>query len=90
MSNTEQNVNVYVWDMDETLVLLKSLLEGSFAKVYNGSKDLKRGMEIGKQWENSILQLCDDLFHYNHVSLCELIQIMRRISLFINDFFTSA
>ena len=59
---------VYVWDMDETLILLKSLLNGTYAQAFNGLKDVQKGMEIGRMWEKHILQICDDLFFYEQVS----------------------
>ncbi|CAL9196497.1 unnamed protein product [Musa hybrid cultivar] len=55
---------VYIWDMDETLILLKSLLDGTYAGVFNGMKDTKKGFEIGKHWENHILRVCDEFFFY--------------------------
>ncbi|KAG6792034.1 hypothetical protein POTOM_001172 [Populus tomentosa] len=58
---------VYVWDMDETLILLKSLLNGTYAQAFNGLKDVQKGIEIGKMWEKHILQICDDLFFYEQV-----------------------
>ncbi|XP_072998074.1 protein phosphatase EYA isoform X3 [Typha latifolia] len=57
-------MTVYIWDMDETLILLKSLLDGTYAGVFHGLKDFKTGLEIGKRWENLILQVCDDHFFY--------------------------
>ncbi|XP_058085930.1 eyes absent homolog isoform X2 [Magnolia sinica] len=60
----EQKTNVYIWDMDETLILLKSLLNGTYAASFNGSKDVQKGIEIGKRWENHILQVCDEFFFY--------------------------
>lgn len=61
--------NVYIWDMDETLILLKSLLNGAFAEAFNGSKDVKKGVELGRMWEDHILKMCDDYFFYEQVSL---------------------
>ncbi|XP_010269985.1 PREDICTED: eyes absent homolog 2 [Nelumbo nucifera] len=63
----DQKMNVYIWDMDETLILLKSLLNGTYAEAFNGSKDIKRGIEIGKMWEKYILQVCDDYFFYEQI-----------------------
>jgi eyes absent family protein 1 len=65
---TEQPVNVYIWDMDETLILLKSLLDGSYAGAFDGLKDREKSTEIGKRWENLILELCDEHFFYEEVS----------------------
>ncbi|KAI4377964.1 hypothetical protein MLD38_015514 [Melastoma candidum] len=64
---TDEKVNVYVWDMDETLILFKSLLDGTYAKAHDGMKDAQRGAEIGEMWENLILDLCDQHFFYDQV-----------------------
>ncbi|XP_072977905.1 protein phosphatase EYA [Typha angustifolia] len=60
-------MTVYIWDMDETLILLKSLLDGTYAGVFHGLKDFKTGLEIGKRWENLILQVCDEHFFYEEI-----------------------
>ncbi|KAJ4848016.1 hypothetical protein Tsubulata_009346 [Turnera subulata] len=62
-----QVTNVFVWDMDETLILLKSLLNGAYAKAFNGEKDEQKGVEIGRTWENRILELSDELFFYEEI-----------------------
>ncbi|XP_028548102.1 eyes absent homolog isoform X2 [Dendrobium catenatum] len=59
--------NVYIWDMDETLILLKSLLNGAYMQAFGGSKDSSKGLEIGKRWEKQILQVCDDHFFYEQI-----------------------
>ncbi|KAM7493965.1 hypothetical protein LguiB_028574 [Lonicera macranthoides] len=66
----DQKMNVYVWDMDETLILLKSLINGTYAEPFNGSKDVEKGVEIGKTWENHILQVCDEYFFYEQIENC--------------------
>lgn len=68
-SDAERNghTNVYIWDMDETLILLKSLLDGTYAQSFNGSKDVRKGIEIGKYWENHILEVCDKYFYYEQI-----------------------
>ena len=63
VSKSDGPLCVYIWDMDETLILLKSLLDGTY-----GLKDVKKGKEIGKLWENRILQVCDEIFFYEQVS----------------------
>ncbi|XXG66595.1 hypothetical protein AAC387_Pa06g0135 [Persea americana] len=55
---------VYIWDMDETLILLKSLLNGTYAAAFNGLKDVQKGIEIGRGWEDLILRVCDEFFFY--------------------------
>lgn len=64
----DPRLDVYVWDMDETLILLNSLLKSSYAEAFNGLKDAQKGVELGKVWENLILQLCDDNFFYDQVN----------------------
>ncbi|CAA0808648.1 EYES ABSENT homolog [Striga hermonthica] len=63
----DQKTNVYIWDMDETLILLRSLLSGAYAGSFNGLKDVDNGVKIGKLWENHILQVCDLHFFYNQI-----------------------
>ncbi|GKV10718.1 hypothetical protein SLEP1_g22042 [Rubroshorea leprosula] len=62
-----QTTNVYIWDMDETLILLKSLLNGTYAEAFSGSKDVEKGIELGKTWEKYILQICDESFFYEQI-----------------------
>ncbi|KAK9120696.1 hypothetical protein Syun_018313 [Stephania yunnanensis] len=66
----EQKINVYIWDMDETLILLKSLLNGTYAEAFNGSKDVQKGKEIGRMWEDHLLRVCDDYFFYEQIENC--------------------
>ncbi|XP_043715281.1 eyes absent homolog [Telopea speciosissima] len=66
-STMDQKMNVYIWDMDETLILLKSLLNGTYADAFNGSKDIQKGIEIGKMWEEHILRVCDAYFFYEQI-----------------------
>lgn len=63
----DQRLDVYIWDMDETLILLKSMLNGMYAEAFNGSKDAQIGAEIGTMWEKHILDLCDNYFFYEQV-----------------------
>ncbi|KAK6935007.1 hypothetical protein RJ641_035162 [Dillenia turbinata] len=63
----ERKLNVYIWDMDETQILLKSLLNGTYAEAFNGFKDVQKGVEIGRLWEDYILQISDDHFFYDQI-----------------------
>lgn len=63
----QPRLDVYVWDMDETLVLLNSLLKSTYAEAFNGLKEVRKGVEIGRMWENLILQICDDHFFYEQI-----------------------
>ncbi|KAK1261819.1 hypothetical protein QJS04_geneDACA008792 [Acorus gramineus] len=64
---TKDPVNVYIWDLDETLILLKSLLTGAYAEALNGLKDSQSGVKIGKCWEKLILQVCDEHYFYEQI-----------------------
>jgi hypothetical protein len=64
----KQPVKVYKWDMDETLILLMSLLVGSYATDFEGLKDREKSIQTRKWWENLILELCDEHFFYEEVS----------------------
>ncbi|WVZ82930.1 hypothetical protein U9M48_030133 [Paspalum notatum var. saurae] len=64
---TEQPINVYIWDMEETLILFMSLLNGSYAWAFDGLKVRCECFEMGKQWENIILELCDDHFFFDEI-----------------------
>ncbi|KAI3457216.1 hypothetical protein Pfo_013879 [Paulownia fortunei] len=66
-ASMDQKMNVYIWDMDETLILLKSLLNGTYAGAFNGLKNVENGVKIGKLWENHILQVCDTHFFYEQI-----------------------
>ncbi|KAH9769650.1 Eyes absent-like [Citrus sinensis] len=58
---------VFIWDMDETLILLKSLLNGTFAQSFNDLKDADKGVQLGRMWENHILNVCDECFFYEQI-----------------------
>ncbi|KAJ7952666.1 Plant intracellular Ras-group-related LRR protein [Quillaja saponaria] len=66
-SSMDHKLNAYIWDMDETPILLKSLLNGTYAVAFNGLKDVQKSIEIGKMWEKHILHLCDDFFFYEQI-----------------------
>ncbi|XP_019190891.1 PREDICTED: eyes absent homolog 4 [Ipomoea nil] len=68
----DQKMNVYIWDMDETLILLKSLINEKYAESFNGSKNWTTGVRIGKAWEKHILQICDDNFFYEQIENCNM------------------
>lgn len=74
-------MTVHIWDMDETLILLKSLLDGTYAGAFDGSKDKRKGIEIGKQWENHILQVCDEHFFYEEVRFLNIFKTCHKGSL---------
>ncbi|KAI5641867.1 hypothetical protein M9H77_00343 [Catharanthus roseus] len=66
-TRSDGKMNVFIWDMDETLILLKSLINGTYAEAFTGVKNVTNGTEIGKMWENHILRVCDDYFFYEQI-----------------------
>ncbi|XP_031502896.1 eyes absent homolog [Nymphaea colorata] len=66
-SSVNEKRTIYIWDMDETLILLQSLLNGTYGGAFNGSKDIKRGFELGKCWATHILHVCDSFFFYEQI-----------------------
>jgi eyes absent family protein 2 len=79
IDNIHPRLDVYVWDMDETLILLNSLLKSSYAEAFDGLKDVQKGVELGKMWENLILKVCDDHFFYEQVKFDFFVQIFSMV-----------
>jgi len=58
---------VFVWDMDETLIIFQTLLDGRYVELFDGFKDNRQATVLGRRWERLILDVCDDYFFYNQV-----------------------
>ena len=67
---------VIVWDLDETLIIFNSLLNGKFVQAKaewegklagNVESEEEEGRRLGEQWERMILTLCDDCFEFDQV-----------------------
>lgn len=58
---------VLVWDLDETLIIFQTLTTGRFAHFFQGTKDSRYSIKLGRRWENLIIQVCDDYFFYEQV-----------------------
>lgn len=66
--NTNSSDSVlFVWDLDETLIIFQTLSNGKFAELFQGSKDPRVGSDLGRRWESLILDVCDDYFFYKQV-----------------------
>jgi hypothetical protein len=46
----------------------QGVADGSFAGHFECLKIHEKGTEIGKRWENIVLELCDEHFFYDEVS----------------------
>ncbi|MCO5582360.1 hypothetical protein L7F22_036254 [Adiantum nelumboides] len=58
---------VLVWDLDETLIIFQTLTTGRFALLFQGAKDLRLSVKLGRRWEKLIIQICDNYFFYEQV-----------------------
>uniref|UniRef100_A0A1B6EB38 Eyes absent homolog n=1 Tax=Clastoptera arizonana TaxID=38151 RepID=A0A1B6EB38_9HEMI len=64
---------VFVWDLDETIIIFHSLLTGSFASKYN--KDTHSVVQLGFRMEEMIFNLSDSHLFFNDVEDCDQVHI---------------
>uniref|UniRef100_A0A8D8ZI49 Eyes absent homolog n=2 Tax=Cacopsylla melanoneura TaxID=428564 RepID=A0A8D8ZI49_9HEMI len=64
---------VFIWDLDETIIIFHSLLTGSFAARY--SKDVQNVVQLGYRMEELIFSLADTHFFFNDVEECDQVHI---------------
>uniref|UniRef100_A0A7S1T6B2 protein-tyrosine-phosphatase n=1 Tax=Tetraselmis chuii TaxID=63592 RepID=A0A7S1T6B2_9CHLO len=61
-----RKARVYVWDLDESLIIFNSLLNHQFA-LANPSCPKPEASALGEQWQDAILDFIDDFFFYRQV-----------------------
>ncbi|XP_054837367.1 eyes absent homolog 2 [Eublepharis macularius] len=64
---------VFVWDLDETIIIFHSLLTGTFASRYG--KDTTTSVRIGLMMEEMIFNLADTYLFFNDLEDCDQIHI---------------
>ncbi|XP_015924743.2 eyes absent homolog 1 isoform X3 [Parasteatoda tepidariorum] len=64
---------VFVWDLDETIIIFHSLLTGSFATRYG--KDAPLSVSLGLRMEEKIFNLADTHFFFNDLEECDQVHI---------------
>ncbi|XP_064023957.1 eyes absent homolog 2 isoform X5 [Pogoniulus pusillus] len=64
---------VFVWDLDETIIIFHSLLTGTFASRYG--KDTTASVRIGLMMEEMIFNLADTHLFFNDLEDCDQIHI---------------
>lgn len=64
---------VFIWDLDETIIIFHSLLTGSYAAKYN--KDTSSIVQLGFKMEELIFNLADSHFFFNDVEDCDQVHI---------------
>lgn len=64
---------VFVWDLDETIIIFHSLLTGIYANRY--SKDQNMIMQLGYRMEEMIFNMSDIHFFFNDIEECDQVHI---------------
>ncbi|XP_073988808.1 eya transcriptional coactivator and phosphatase 2 isoform X3 [Rhodnius prolixus] len=64
---------VFIWDLDETIIIFHSLLTGSYASKYN--KDTQVVVQLGFKMEELVFNLADSHFFFNDVEDCDQVHI---------------
>ncbi|XP_070194885.1 eyes absent homolog 1-like [Littorina saxatilis] len=64
---------VFVWDLDETIIIFHSLLTGSFAQRYG--KDPPGSVALGLRMEEMIFNLADTHLFFNDLEECDQVHI---------------
>lgn len=71
--NVKTPERVFIWDLDETIIIFHSLLTGSYAKTY--SKDPHQLVQLGYRMEELIFNMADTHFFFNDVEDCDQVHI---------------
>ncbi|KAJ8259557.1 hypothetical protein GJAV_G00170810 [Gymnothorax javanicus] len=64
---------VFVWDLDETIIIFHSLLTGSFATRFG--KDSAKAVSLGLWMEEMIFNLADSRLFFNDLEECDQVHI---------------
>lgn len=71
--NSKGPDRVFIWDLDETIIVFHSLLTGSFANRY--TKDPFRMNYLANSMEELIFSLADHHFFFNDIESCDQVHI---------------
>lgn len=64
---------VFIWDLDETIIIFHSLLTGSYATKYH--KDAQNVIQLGFKMEEMVFNLADTHFFFNDIEECDQVHI---------------
>ncbi|MBN3306277.1 EYA2 protein, partial [Amia calva] len=64
---------VFVWDLDETIIIFHSLLTGTFASRFG--KDSAKAVSLGLWMEEMIFNLADSRLFFNDLEECDQVHI---------------
>ncbi|XP_061657636.1 eyes absent homolog 3 isoform X1 [Syngnathoides biaculeatus] len=64
---------IFLWDLDETIIIFHSLLTGSFAQKFG--KDPTTMLNLGLQMEEFIFELADNHLFFNDLEECDQVHV---------------
>ena len=64
---------VFIWDLDETIIIFHSLLTGAYAETYQ--KDAQSTVNLGLRMEDMIFNLADTHLFFNDLEECDQVHI---------------
>uniref|UniRef100_T1E114 Eyes absent homolog n=1 Tax=Dendrocoelum lacteum TaxID=27895 RepID=T1E114_9PLAT len=72
-SNETELERIFVWDLDETIIIFHSLLTGIYAQKYQ--KDASTAVALGLRMEELIFSLADNNMFFNDLEECDQVHI---------------
>lgn len=58
---------MFIWDLDETIIIFHTLLTGSYATKYH--KDAQNVVQLGFKMEEMVFNLADTHFFFNDIEV---------------------
>nr|CAD89531.1 eyes absent protein [Dugesia japonica] len=71
--NENELERIFVWDLDETIIIFHSLLTGIYAQRYQ--KDASTAVALGLRMEELIFSLADNHMFFNDLEECDQVHI---------------
>uniref|UniRef100_A0A672HGL6 Eyes absent homolog n=1 Tax=Salarias fasciatus TaxID=181472 RepID=A0A672HGL6_SALFA len=70
---TPDALRIFLWDLDETIIIFHSLLTGSYAQKFG--KDPATVLNLGLQMEELIFELADTHLFFNDLEECDQVHV---------------
>uniref|UniRef100_A0A8D3ED11 Eyes absent homolog n=1 Tax=Scophthalmus maximus TaxID=52904 RepID=A0A8D3ED11_SCOMX len=67
------SIRIFLWDLDETIIIFHSLLTGSYAQKFG--KDPATVLNLGLQMEELIFELADTHLFFNDLEECDQVHV---------------
>uniref|UniRef100_A0A8C1T5I7 Eyes absent homolog n=1 Tax=Cyprinus carpio TaxID=7962 RepID=A0A8C1T5I7_CYPCA len=71
--HTDHPARVFIWDLDETIIIFHSLLTGTFSTRFG--KDSGKAVSLGLWMEEMIFNLADSRLFFNDLEECDQVHI---------------